>query len=126
MGDNAVEKVGRAIGIALHEASEPTKEPSFKRSNRALSGMRCVAVGVGLGALAATKGVPFVRNAAMNYLTSKALEASDQVPSPPQAAADPATSGGEASRPGGGYQSGASPPVTPSGRRAPLPNRRTR
>ena len=125
MGDNAMEKVGRAIGIALHEASEPTKEP-LKRSNRALSGMRCVAVGVGLGALAATKGVPFVRNAAMNYLTSKALEASEQVPSPPQAAADPASSRAEASRPRGGYQSGASPPVTPSGRRAPLPNRRTR
>jgi hypothetical protein len=126
MGDSAVEKVGRAIGIALHEASEPTKEPSFKRSNRALSGLRCVAIGVGLGALAATKGVPFVKNAAMNYMTSKALEATDQVPSPPQAGADPATSGAEASRPGGGYQSGASAPVTPSGRRAPLPTRRTR
>jgi hypothetical protein len=126
MGDSAVEKVGRAIGIALHEAAEPTNEFSFKRSNRALSGMRCVAIGVGLGALAATKGVPFVKNAAMSYLTSKALEATDQVPSPAQAAADPATSGAEASAPGGGYQSGASPPVTPSGRRAPLPHRRTR
>ena len=125
MGDSAVEKVGRAIGIALHEASEPTNEPST-RSKRALSGMRCVAIGVGLGALAATRGVPFVKNAAINYLTSKALEASDQVPSPPQATAGPATSGAKASRPGGGHQSGASPPVTPSGRREPLPNRRTR
>ena len=126
MGDSAVEKVGRAIGIALHEASEPTNEPSFKRSKRALSGVRCVAIGVGLGALAATKGVPFVKDAAINYLTSKALEATDEVPSPPRSAADRATSGAKASRPGAGHQSGASPLVTPSGRRAPLPNRRTR
>ena len=119
MGDSAVEKVGKAIGIALHEASEPTKEPSNKRSNRVASGVRCVAVGVGLGALAATKGVPLVKNAVMNYLTSKALEATDPGASSPEAGAEPMTSAGKA-------RSGASHPVTPSGRRAPLPNQRTR
>jgi len=126
MGDSAVEKVGRAIGVALHEASEPTNGPVFKRSSRALSSMRCVAIGFGLGALAATKGVPLVKDAVMNYLTSKALEATDEGASAPQAATEPTTSGAKASRPAGGQRATASPPVTPSGRRAPLPNQRTR
>jgi hypothetical protein len=39
-----------------------------------LSGMRGVILGVGLGALAATKGPPLARQAMLKYLTSHATD----------------------------------------------------
>jgi hypothetical protein len=44
----------------------------------ALSGMRGVILGAGLGALAATKGPPLARKAMMKYLTSHATGAAGQ------------------------------------------------
>jgi hypothetical protein len=51
--------------------------------------MRGVIVGAGLGALAAKKGGPLIKNAMLKYLTSHASGATDQVnpPSTDQAAA---------------------------------------
>ena len=58
MGTSTIEKVGSALGNAWREATEPAQESSPKRFRGALSGMRGVIVGVGLGVLAAKKGEP--------------------------------------------------------------------
>jgi ABC-type lipoprotein release transport system permease subunit len=69
------------------------REASPKRSNGPLSGMRGVVLGVGLGVLAAKKVPPLVQNleplvqnAMLKYVTSHATGATDQAPSPDQAA----------------------------------------
>lgn len=93
MGKSNAEKVGDVIGSALgkawREGIGPAEESSSKRSNGALPRMRGVIIGAGLGALAATKGVPLVKNAMLKYVASHATGATDQVdvPSTDQAAA---------------------------------------
>lgn len=82
MGTSTVEKVGSALGKAWREATEPAKESSPKRSRGALSGMRGVIVGVGLGVLAAKKGEPLVKSAMSKYVASQATKATDQVDAP--------------------------------------------
>jgi hypothetical protein len=62
---------------------------SSKRSNGALSGMRGVVVGAGLGVLAVKKGGPFVQNkieprvrsAMLKYVISHATGPTGQAPS---------------------------------------------
>jgi hypothetical protein len=106
LGKSTVEKVGDGIGSALgkawREGIAPAEKPSPKRSNGALSGMRGVIIGAGLGVLAATKGVPLVKNAMLKYVTSHATGATDQVdvPSTDQAAAG--SPGNEAASAGSG------------------------
>lgn len=78
MGTSTVEKVGSALGKAWREATEPAKESSPKRFRGALSGMRGVIVGVGLGVLAAKKGEPLVKSAMSKYVASQATKATDQ------------------------------------------------
>jgi hypothetical protein len=51
----------------------------------ALSGMRGVILGAGLGALVATKGPPIARKAMVNYLTSHAASAPGQAAGGPPA-----------------------------------------
>ena len=93
MGTSTIEKVGSALGNALREATEPAKESSPKRFRGALSGMRGVIVGVGIGVLAAKKGEPLAKSAMAKYVASQATKATDQatdqvdVPSADQAAA---------------------------------------
>ena len=93
MGTSTIEKVGSALGNAWREATEPAKQSSPKRLRGALSGMRGVIVGVGLGVLAAKKGEPLVKSAMSKYVASQATKATDQatdqadVPSTDQAAA---------------------------------------
>ena len=89
MGTSTVENVGSALGKAWREATEPTNESSPKRSRGALSGMRGVIIGAGLGVLAAKKVGPLVKSAMLKYVASRAKEATDQVdaPSTDQAAA---------------------------------------
>ncbi len=84
--ENAGDVIGSALATAWREATEPANEPSPKRSNGALSGLRGVIIGAGLGALAATKGGPLVKNAMMKYVTSHATKATDQQSSVEQAA----------------------------------------
>lgn len=83
MGKSTVEKVGDVIGSALGKYS---REASPKRSDGALSGMRGVVLGAGLGVLAAKKVGPLVQNAMLRYVTSHATGATDQVPSTDQVA----------------------------------------
>ena len=60
-------------------AKPPTaKESSPKRFRGALSGMRGVIVGVGLGVLAAKKGEPLVKSAMSKYVASQATKSTDQ------------------------------------------------
>ena len=89
MGTSTVENVGSALGKAWREATEPANGSSSKRSRGALSGMRGVIVGAGLGVLAAKKVGPLVESAMLKYVASHAKEATDQVdaPSTDQAAA---------------------------------------
>jgi hypothetical protein len=82
LGTSTVEKVGSALGKAWREATEPAKESSPKRFREALSGMRGVIVGVGLGVLAAKKGGPLVESALSKYVASQATKATDQVDVP--------------------------------------------
>jgi hypothetical protein len=91
LGTSTVEKVGSALGKAWREATEPAKESSPKRFRGALSGMRGVIVGVGLGVLAAKKGGPLVESAMSKYVASQATKATDQVdvPSADQPASAP-------------------------------------
>ena len=79
MGTSTIEKVGSALGNAWREATEPAQESSPKRFRGALSGMRGVIVGVGLGVLAAKKGEPLVKSAMSKYVASQATKATDQV-----------------------------------------------
>jgi hypothetical protein len=72
------------------------REASPKRSKGALSGIRGVVLGAGLGVLAAKKAGPLVqkvrplvRNAMLKYVASHATGAPDQVPSTDQAAGGP-------------------------------------
>ena len=78
MGTSTIEKVGSALGNAWREATEPAKESSPKRFRGALSGMRGVIVGVGLGVLAAKKGEPLVKSAMSKYVASQATKSTDQ------------------------------------------------
>ena len=78
MGTSTIEKVGSALGNAWREATEPAKESSPKRFRGALSGMRGVIVGVGLGVLAAKKGEPLVKGAMSKYVASQATKSTDQ------------------------------------------------
>ena len=93
MGTSTIEKVGSALGKGWREATGPTKESSPKRFRGALSGMRGVIVGVGLGVLAAKKAEPLVKGAMSKYVASQATKATDQAtdqvdaPSTDQAAA---------------------------------------
>ena len=88
MGTSTIEKVGSALGKTWREATNPAKESSPKRFGGALSGMRGLIVGVGLGVLAAKKGAPLVESAMSKYVASQATKATDQAePSTDQAAA---------------------------------------
>ena len=78
LGTSTIEKVGSALGNAWREATEPAKESSPKRFRGALSGMRGVIVGVGLGVLAAKKGEPLVKSAMSKYVASQATKSTDQ------------------------------------------------
>ena len=102
MGRSTVENVGSALGKAWREATEPANESSPKRSRGALSGMRGVIVGVGLGVLAAKKGGPLIKSAMLKYVATHAKEATDQVdvPSTDQAADVPSTDQAAAGAPG--------------------------
>ena len=73
MAQGTVRNVGDAIGSAVGKAAEPAKEPP-KRSKGALSGMRGVIVGAGLGVLAAKKAGPLLEGAMMKYVTSHAAD----------------------------------------------------
>jgi len=70
---NVGDAIGSAVGKAWREAAEPAKEPP-KRSKGALSGMRGVIVGAGLGVLAAKKAGPLLEGAMMKYVTSHAAD----------------------------------------------------
>jgi hypothetical protein len=86
--ENVGDLIGSAFAKAWHEATERADGPSPRQSNQsngALSGLRGVIIGAGIGALAATKGAPLVKNAMMRYVTSHAMKAPDKVPSTDQA-----------------------------------------